>query len=59
MHKDDRKNSRVGHGGSRPGSGRPKGEETTTINFRVPVSRKEEIKNYLREKLKYILHISK
>jgi len=46
------------HGGKRIGSGRPKKEPTTTINFRVPFSRKEEIKKLLSDYLKKVLQIS-
>lgn len=58
-HQAETRYASVGHGGKREGSGRKKGEETTTINFRVPKARKEEIKKELRNKLKLILQISK
>jgi hypothetical protein len=32
------------HGGTRPGAGRPKKEQTTTLSFRVPARWAEEIK---------------
>jgi len=46
------------HGGKRTGSGRPKKEPTTTINFRVPVSHKDELKKLLSDYLKKVLQIS-
>lgn len=42
------------HGGARKGSGaKPKGgEPTTTIAFRVPISKADEIKELVKSKLK-------
>lgn len=35
-------------GGKRPNSGRPKGEPTTTISFRVPLKHEHEAKELVR-----------
>jgi hypothetical protein len=47
------------HGGNRIGSGRPRKEPTTTINFRVPVARKNELKKILSDYLIKVLQLSK
>lgn len=40
------------HGGKRPNAGRPKGEPTTTIAFRVKLYHAEPIKQLVKEYLK-------
>lgn len=37
------------HGGSRPGSGRPKKEPTVTVSFRVKVRHVEVVKETVRK----------
>jgi len=39
------------HGGARKGSGQPRKEATTTINFRIPISDKEKLKSLPVSKL--------
>ena len=39
------------HGGARPGSGQPRKQPTTTINFRIPISDKEQLKKLPVSKL--------
>lgn len=46
-------------GGKRPGAGRPKGEPTVTVSFRVPVARLEECRKEISNLLKKVLQISK
>ena len=45
------KKKKFTHGGARPGAGRPKGEPSTTIAFRVPILQaihiKEEVKKLI------------
>ena len=40
------------HGGKRPNAGRPKGEPTTTIAFRVKLYHAEPIKQLVKDYLK-------
>lgn len=37
------------HGGSRPNSGRPKGQPTKTLSYRVPVKHAAKIDKKIRE----------
>ena len=46
------KNTKPKHGGSRLGSGRPKGEPTTTISFRVKVKHKDIIVKVVTAEIK-------
>lgn len=41
--------SLIRHGGSRPGSGRPKKEPTKTLSYRVPASLSNEIDTAIRK----------
>jgi len=45
------------HGGTRPGSGRPKGEPTTTISFRVKTRFAERIKKIIFSEIKKLLEL--
>lgn len=40
------------HGGAREGAGRKKGIDTDTISFRVPLAKKEELKQKVKEFIK-------
>jgi len=44
------------HGGKRLGSGRPKGEETVVITFRVPKKKKKVLKALIKQYLKKLLN---
>lgn len=45
------KKSKSNRGGSRPGSGRKAGPETTTISFRVKTEYAEPLKKIVKEKI--------
>jgi len=42
-------NKKPTHGGSRPNSGRPKGQPTKTLSYRVPVKHAAKIDKKIRE----------